>query len=299
MKRSRFSETQIVSILKEADAGAKVKDLCRKHGISGANYYNWKSKYGGMEASDLKRMKELEDELSQYKRMYAELARENNAMRSLIEKSSEAVDEARGGRVLANEGLSITTSCRCVGLSRSNWYRVPDDWTVRDAEIIAALATLVDGRPSRGFWKCRKLLRRQGKPWNHKRIYRVYCQMKLNHRRRAKRRLPKRLRVPLYVPRLPDTVWSADFMSDVLHNGRRFRTFNVVDDFNRQALHIEVDTSITSMRLVRIFERLQAEHGLPQVLRTDNGPELLGEVFTSWAKNASMAIQYIQPGKPY
>ena len=167
-----------------------------------------------------------------------------------------------------------------------------------DAEIIAALAKLVDGRPSRGFWKCRKLLRRQGRRWNHKRIYRVYCQMKLNHRRRAKRRLPKRHRVPLYVPCLPDTVWSADFMSDALNNGRRFRTFNVADDFNRQALHIEIDTSITSMRLVRIFERLRNEHGLPQVLRTDNGPEFLGEAFTSWAKEAGMAIQYIQPGKP-
>lgn len=175
---------------------------------------------------------------------------------------------------------------------------MPDDWTVRDAEIIAALASLVDGRPSRGFWKCRKLLRRQGKPWNHKKIYRVYCQMRLNHRRRAKRRLPKRLRVPLYVPKLPATVWSADFMSDALLHGRRFRTFNVVDDFNRQALHIEIDTSITSMRLVRIFERLRAEYGLPQVLRTDNGPEFLGEAFTSWATNAGMAIQYIQPGKP-
>jgi putative transposase len=86
MKRTRFTETQIVSILKEADAGTKVKDLCRKHGISDATYYNWKSKYGGMQASDLKRMKELEGELSQYKRMYAELARENDAMRNLIEK---------------------------------------------------------------------------------------------------------------------------------------------------------------------------------------------------------------------
>lgn len=86
MKKTRFSETQIVAILKEADAGMKVADICRKHGISDATYYNWKSKYGGMEASDLKRMKELEVELSQYKRMYAELARENDAMRSLIEK---------------------------------------------------------------------------------------------------------------------------------------------------------------------------------------------------------------------
>jgi len=86
MRKSRFTETQIVSILKSADAGKKVKDLCREHGISDATYYKWKSKYGGMEASDLRRVKELESELSQFKRMYAELARENDAMKALIEK---------------------------------------------------------------------------------------------------------------------------------------------------------------------------------------------------------------------
>jgi len=86
MKKSRFTETQIVAILKEADGGMAVKDICRKHGISDATYYNWKSKYGGMEASDLKRTKELERELSQFKRMYADLALENRAMKDLIEK---------------------------------------------------------------------------------------------------------------------------------------------------------------------------------------------------------------------
>ena len=86
MKGGRFTETQIVSILKEADAGGKVKDICRQHGISDATYYNWKSKYGGMQASDLKRLKETEAELSQYKKMYAELARENYALKDLIEK---------------------------------------------------------------------------------------------------------------------------------------------------------------------------------------------------------------------
>ena len=192
----------------------------------------------------------------------------------------------------------LRRSCECVGLSRSAYYRPPLDWTVRDAELIASLARLVEDRPSRGFWKCCSLIRRQRRDWNHKRIYRVYKAMRLNLRRAAKRRLPKRERVALYVPRLPDTVWSADFMSDALVCGRRFRTFNVVDDFNRELLHIEVDTSITSARLVRIFEQLQRDHGLPQVLRTDNGPEFLGESFVQWAKAHGMAIQYIQPGKP-
>jgi len=194
--------------------------------------------------------------------------------------------------------LPISRSCDCVGLSRSAYYRVPVDWTVRDAEIIATLAELVEGRPSRGFWKCHKLLRRQGKAWNHKRIYRVYRMMKLHLRRPAKKRLPKRYRAELYVPQAPHTVWSADFMADALYCGRRFRTFNVTDDFNREALHIEIDTSITSDRLVRVFSRLAQNRGLPQVLRTDNGPEFLGESFTAWAKAAGMAIQYIQPGKP-
>jgi putative transposase len=86
MKKSRFSETQIVSILKQADGGRAVKELCREHGISEATYYNWKSKYGGMEISELRRMKDLEAENAKLKRMYAELALENRAIKDLIEK---------------------------------------------------------------------------------------------------------------------------------------------------------------------------------------------------------------------
>ena len=86
MKRSRFTETQIISILDEADAGMAVKDLCRKHGISDATYYNWKSKYGGMSASELKRLREMEAENAKLKKMYAELALENTALKDLIDK---------------------------------------------------------------------------------------------------------------------------------------------------------------------------------------------------------------------
>ena len=86
MKTSRFNETQIIAILKQGEAGLKVKDLCREHGISDATYYNWKAKYGGLEASDLKRLKETESELSKLKRMYADLALENRALKDVIEK---------------------------------------------------------------------------------------------------------------------------------------------------------------------------------------------------------------------
>lgn len=91
MKTSRFRETQIIAILKQGESGIKVKDLCREHGISDATYYNWKAKYGGLEASDLKRFKKTETKLAKLKRMYADLALENRALKDLLEKSSNAV----------------------------------------------------------------------------------------------------------------------------------------------------------------------------------------------------------------
>jgi len=194
--------------------------------------------------------------------------------------------------------LSIRRACSCVGLSRAAFYEPSLDWTVRDAAVIAALSEQVSRHPSQGFWKYHERLRRQGHRWNHKRTHRVYSAMHLNLRRAAKRRLPARMKKALYVPNYPDSVWSADFMSDALCCGRRFRTFNITDDFNRECVHIEIDTSISSARLVRVFEQIKAQRPLPEVLRTDNGPEFLGDVFVQWAKANGMAIQYIQPGKP-
>lgn len=155
-----------------------------------------------------------------------------------------------------------------------------------------------DGHPRWGFWKTYKALRRKGHRWNHKRVYRIYCKLKLNQTRRTRKRLPLRAKRPLLVPQIPNQVWSADFMSDTLYAGKRFRTFNVIDDFNREVLHVEIDTSITGKRLIRVFERLRLDRGLPDVLRVDNGPEFLSGEFVAWSESAGMMIQYIQPGKP-
>ncbi|APG26667.1 transposase [Syntrophotalea acetylenivorans] len=123
-------------------------------------------------------------------------------------------------------------------------------------------------------------------------------QTELESETTAKKQLPKRIQQPLLVPKQPNQVWSADFMSDSLYAGRRFRTFKVIDDFNRELLHVEIDTSITRKRLIRVFERLRLERNLPDVFRTDNGPEFLSGDFIAWAEEAGITIQYIELGKP-
>ena len=192
--------------------------------------------------------------------------------------------------------LSVQRSCECLGVSRAAHYRDSMTREERDAEVIAGINAVIDLHPRWGFWKSIKRLRKQGRPWNHKRVHRVYCNLGLNMKRRAKRRLPLREKQPLAVPQQPNQTWSADFMSDALYVGNRFRTFNVIDDFNREVLAVEIDTSITGRRLIRVFERLQFSRGLPAVLRCDNGPEFLSGDFVDWCKTAGVTIQYIQPG---
>lgn len=168
----------------------------------------------------------------------------------------------------------------------------------RDAEVIAALNALAEEFPRGGFWKYYHTLRLRGFRWNHKRIHRVYCAMGLNHPRRTKKRLPTRNPMPLAVPQRPNQVWSADFMSDTLYHGTRFRTFNVIDDHNREVIAIEIDTSLRGERLVRVFEQIKADRGLPDVLRVDNGPELQSDVFVGWMSDQGVRIDHIEPGKP-
>ncbi len=122
--------------------------------------------------------------------------------------------------------------------------------------------------------------------------------MKLNIRRRAKKRLPERIKQPLTVATTPNETWSIDFMSDSLVDGRKFRLLNVIDDFNRESLAIEVDTSLPSLRVIRVLDQLIAERSKPLAIRTDNGPEFISHKLQQWCEQNNIKLQYIQPGKP-
>lgn len=192
--------------------------------------------------------------------------------------------------------VSLRRACRVVGISDSLYRYQPDGR--RDVSVIAALHEAVERYPAYGFSKLFKVLRRRGHPWNHKRVYRVYCLLKLNKRRRGKKRLPSRHPEPLAVPATANQCWSIDFMSDSLFCGRRFRTFNVLDDFNREALAIEIDLNLPAPRVIRVLERIVAWRGYPNKLRMDNGPELVSTTLAEWAEDHNIELEFIKPGKP-
>lgn len=199
---------------------------------------------------------------------------------------------------LVEFGLSITQACQAIGLGRASYYRRVRDWRIADAAVIDALNLQLKKSPRAGFWKCYQRLRREGYMFNHKRVYRVYCQMGLNLRRRVKRVLPKRMGKPLEVSLFPNQQWALDFMQDTLYCGKRFRTLNIIDEGTRECLAIEIDTSLPAGRVIRVMERLQQERGLPKQIRVDNGPELIAAVFYDWCERNSIEVVYIQPGKP-
>jgi putative transposase len=141
-------------------------------------------------------------------------------------------------------------------------------------------------------------LRNQGYSWNHKHIRRVYRAMALHLKRKPKKRLPARTAQPLMVPAQRNETWSLDFMSDSLAGGRTFRTLNVIDDYNREALWIEVDTSLPADRVVRVLEQLLDWRGKPAKIRMDNGPEFISQRLENWSKEKHIELLHIQPGKP-
>lgn len=180
-------------------------------------------------------------------------------------------------------------------LSRSAYYyrSVKDD-----QEAIEALQALAHRYPAYGFRKLFALLRRSGKQWNHKKIYRLYRLLKLNKRRKGKPRLPSRIKQPLQQQQNINQSWSMDFMSDSLVCGRKFRTLNVIDDCSREVLAIEIDTSLPTQRVLRVLDRIIKERGNPRQIRVDNGPEFTSSLFGAWCSDKGIILQYIQPGRP-
>ena len=192
--------------------------------------------------------------------------------------------------------VSFRFACRALKIHRSVAYYKPVAGD--DLMVIQALQAALVEEPPAGYPLLCSMLRRRGFPWNHKRIYRVYCQLGWNKRRKRKQRLPSRDPQPLRVPEQINESWSMDFMSDSLWDGRTFRTFNVMDDCTKEALGIEIDLSLPAERVIRKLDQIMEFRGLPNQIRCDNGPEFTSRALQDWAKQSGIHLEYIQPGKP-
>ena len=188
-------------------------------------------------------------------------------------------------------------ACRLFGANRAN-YRRETKSSGTNRAIKELLTRLAESHKRWGFGLMFKWLRRQGHIWNHKRVYKIYCQLGLNLRIKPKKRLATREPMPLHQPIKPNIFWSMDFMSDSLSSGKRFRTLNVLDDFNRESLAIEVDYSLPAERIVRVLEQIATLRGYPAFIRVDNGPEMISACLLEWAESHNVKINHIQPGKP-
>ena len=191
--------------------------------------------------------------------------------------------------------MSQRRACGVVGFVRSSCRYLSRRGD--EMEIRTRLVELAAERPRYGYRRLCDLLRRE-QVINHKRVHRLYRLEGLAVRRRRRKRVASVQRKPLEPSSAPNQEWSMDFMSDTLATGRVFRTLNIVDDFTRECLAIEVDTSLPGLRVVRVLERLAAERGLPGRLVVDNGPEFACRVMDQWVYDHGVELHFIAPGRP-
>ena len=194
--------------------------------------------------------------------------------------------------------VSIRTACAAFAVSQV-CYRYEARLSSKNKQIEDWLIRLTHNQRNWGFGLCYLYLRNvQGHTWNHKRIYRIYRQLELNLRIKPKKRLSREKPQALVQPAAMNQVWSMDFMHDQLADGRSIRLFNVIDDYNREGLGIEVDFSLPTVRVIRTLDNIIEWRGKPMAIRCDNGPEFVSTHLIAWAEQRGIRIEYIQPGQP-
>ena len=193
--------------------------------------------------------------------------------------------------------LSERRACRLVGLSRDS-FRNPPMASEQTQTLRCRIVDIAHQRRRFGYRRVYDLLRRDFPGVNHKRVYRLYREANLAVRKRKKSKRPLHERVPLQLAKAVNEVWSMDFVSDSLSNGRRLKYLTVADDFSHECVDIAVDFGISGEYVTRLLDRAAVFRGYPEMVRTDNGPEFTSRVFMAWAQTHGIRHILIQPGRP-
>lgn len=295
MRKSRFGEEQIIKILNEAEAGRKIKDLCRDQPgdyLPLASQVRRAGRLGG-EAPEGAGVRESPAEEAGG----GSQPRQGGAAGRAGPKIVKPAARRRVVAVLMSErGMSERRACGLIRLDRTTRRYVPkprDDQAIR-----SRLLELAAARPRFGYRRLTVMLRREGVLVNHKRVQRLYREEGLALRRKRRRHVSQASRAPKPMPEGANERWSMDFMQDTLMDGRCFRLLNVVDDFSREALAMDVAQSITGERVVRVLDQVVEERGKPSVIVVDNSPEFTSRALDAWAYGQGIQLHFIQPGKP-
>jgi len=201
-------------------------------------------------------------------------------------------------QTVEQKGVSVSLACVAFFISET-CYRYKPKLSDDNAKIADWLIRLTHNQRNWGFGLCYLYLRNvKGFRWNHKRVYRIYRELELNLRIKPKKRLIRNKPQKLRQPERVNECWSMDFMHDQLSDGRSFRTFNVIDDYNREGLCIEVDFSLPTERVIRALDQVMEWRGKPKAIRCDNGPEYISNKMIKWAERRRINLEHIQPGKP-
>ncbi|MGE0388202.1 MAG: IS3 family transposase [Gammaproteobacteria bacterium] len=298
MKKTRFTEEQLVKMLREADK-TSVPEVAKKYGVSDQTLYNWRKHFGGLDPADVKRLRQLEQENARLKKLVAERDLEIEVMKEIAFKKMVSVQARRQQVGYARQrGLSERRACTLLNVARSALhYR--SRLSERDAPILSAMKDLSAQYPRYGYRRIQVFLERDGFAMSTDKAHRLWKLSGLQVPRKRPRRRPSGTRLRPQAPTMVNQVWAYDFVYDACANGQQLKCLTVVDEYTRESLAIDVSGSIRSGRVIDVLARLISERGQPAVLRSDNGPEFVSKAILRWAVKNQLETALIDPGKPW
>ncbi|MDH2902731.1 MAG: IS3 family transposase [Actinomycetota bacterium] len=307
MKQRRHTPEQVIRKIAEGEKllnqGHDVAEVCRQLEITESTWHRWRNQYGGMKANDAKRLKELEKENASLKRIVANQALDIDMLK-FVGRGKILTPNLRRRVVVAlvsEFGVSERRACVVIGQSRSTQRLAPPSWTESEEEIRAFLRDFAKKHPRWGWRRGHDALRDAGWHLNHKRVQRLWREegLKVPYRKRKKRLTGIGVQVGAMRPIAPNVIWAMDFQFDQTSDLRTIKMLNIIDEFTRECLSIDVARSITADDVVNRLDELMKQRGAPHFLRMDNGPEFVAHALNDWCRFNKAGSLFIDPGSPW
>ncbi|MGB3285705.1 MULTISPECIES: IS3 family transposase [Mycolicibacter] len=306
-KRRRHTPDQIIRKLAEGNkllgTGQELSEVCRHLEITESTWHRWVAQYGGMKASDAKRLKELEAENARLKKLVANQALDIDMLKEIFGGKLLTPNRKRSAVAMLRErfGVSQRRACSVVGIHRSTMRLTPRAITDEEAELRAWLRKFSTDRPRWGWRRAAVMARKAGWTVNNKRVRRLWREegLRVPQRRKKKRLTGIGTAIGAMSPIRPNVIWAMDFQFDTTADGRTLKMLNVIDEFTREALAIHVDRAINADGVVDVLDRLALMHGAPHYVRFDNGPEFIAHAVNDWCRFNGTGSLFIDPGSPW